>query len=115
MNPNPPTLLARRAHHVSPLWHLPPPYSGFHTAGYIGGRMVKWLEEIEVASEESDNYYHRKVRVCRKGGVCRFVPRLAKCTLGVGPRGSNLSRVCEVSILLPVNQARTCRLQSGMG
>lgn len=89
MNPNPPTLLARRAHHVSPLWHLPPPSSGFHTAGYIGGRMVKWLEEIEVASEESDNYYHRKVRVCRKGGVCRFVPRLAKCTLGVGPRGSN--------------------------
>lgn len=26
--------------------------------GHIGGRMVKWLEEIEVAAAESDNHYH---------------------------------------------------------
>lgn len=26
--------------------------------GHIGGRMVKWLEEIEVADSESDNHYH---------------------------------------------------------
>ena len=26
--------------------------------GYIGGRMVKWLEEISVVSSESDNHYH---------------------------------------------------------
>jgi DMSO/TMAO reductase YedYZ molybdopterin-dependent catalytic subunit len=26
--------------------------------GYIGGRMVKWLEEIEVTGEESNNFYH---------------------------------------------------------
>lgn len=26
--------------------------------GHIGGRMVKWLEEIEVAEAESDNHYH---------------------------------------------------------
>ena len=26
--------------------------------GHIGGRMVKWLEEIEVSNEESDNHYH---------------------------------------------------------
>ena len=26
--------------------------------GHIGGRMVKWLEEIEVAESESDNHYH---------------------------------------------------------
>lgn len=22
--------------------------------------MVKWVEEIEISSQESDNYYHRK-------------------------------------------------------
>lgn len=27
-------------------------------AGYIGGRMVKWLEEIIVTEGESDNFYH---------------------------------------------------------
>ncbi|GFR51547.1 hypothetical protein Agub_g13966, partial [Astrephomene gubernaculifera] len=26
--------------------------------GYIGGRMIKWLEEIEVAETESQNFYH---------------------------------------------------------
>ena len=26
--------------------------------GYIGGRMVKWLTNIHVSSEESDNHYH---------------------------------------------------------
>lgn len=26
--------------------------------GYIGGRMVKWLEEIEVTDVESNNFYH---------------------------------------------------------
>ncbi|KAJ1257093.1 hypothetical protein BS78_K223100 [Paspalum vaginatum] len=26
--------------------------------GFIGGRMVKWLKRIVVASKESDNYYH---------------------------------------------------------
>ena len=26
--------------------------------GHIGGRMVKWLEEIEVADSESGNHYH---------------------------------------------------------
>ena len=26
--------------------------------GHIGGRMVKWLEEITVTSGESDNFYH---------------------------------------------------------
>lgn len=26
--------------------------------GHIGGRMVKWLEEVEVAASESDNHYH---------------------------------------------------------
>ena len=26
--------------------------------GYIGGRMVKFLEEITVTAEESDNFYH---------------------------------------------------------
>ena len=26
--------------------------------GFIGGRMIKWLEEITVTSEESQNYYH---------------------------------------------------------
>ncbi|KAG7671215.1 hypothetical protein Ndes2437B_g03830 [Nannochloris sp. 'desiccata'] len=26
--------------------------------GYIGGRMIKWLEEITVTYEESQNYYH---------------------------------------------------------
>eukprot|EP00240_Pyramimonas_obovata_P001509 CAMPEP_0118935022 /NCGR_PEP_ID=MMETSP1169-20130426/14724_1 /TAXON_ID=36882 /ORGANISM="Pyramimonas obovata, Strain CCMP722" /LENGTH=495 /DNA_ID=CAMNT_0006878003 /DNA_START=123 /DNA_END=1607 /DNA_ORIENTATION=+ len=26
--------------------------------GYIGGRMVKWLSEIEVTGEESNNFYH---------------------------------------------------------
>jgi nitrate reductase (NAD(P)H) len=26
--------------------------------GYIGGRMVKWLQEIEVTEKESSNYYH---------------------------------------------------------
>lgn len=26
--------------------------------GYIGGRMVKWLSEIEVADSESNNYFH---------------------------------------------------------
>ncbi|XP_051139382.1 nitrate reductase [NADH] 2-like [Andrographis paniculata] len=26
--------------------------------GFIGGRMVKWLERIVVTTEESDNYYH---------------------------------------------------------
>ena len=26
--------------------------------GHIGGRMVKWLEEISVAGEESQNFYH---------------------------------------------------------
>lgn len=26
--------------------------------GHIGGRMVKWLEEITVAGQESDNFYH---------------------------------------------------------
>ena len=25
---------------------------------YIGGRMIKWLNEIEVTSEESDNFFH---------------------------------------------------------
>ena len=27
-------------------------------AGYIGGRMVKWLEEITVTEGESDSFYH---------------------------------------------------------
>ena len=26
--------------------------------GHIGGRMVKWLEEIEVTDRESQNHYH---------------------------------------------------------
>lgn len=26
--------------------------------GYIGGRMIKWIEEITVTTEESQNYYH---------------------------------------------------------
>jgi nitrate reductase (NAD(P)H) len=26
--------------------------------GYIGGRMIKWLNEITVTTEESDNYFH---------------------------------------------------------
>lgn len=26
--------------------------------GHIGGRMVKWLEEIEVTNQESQNHYH---------------------------------------------------------
>ena len=26
--------------------------------GFIGGRMIKWLNEIEVTSEESDNFFH---------------------------------------------------------
>jgi nitrate reductase (NAD(P)H) len=26
--------------------------------GFIGGRMIKWLEVIEVSAEESDNHYH---------------------------------------------------------
>jgi len=26
--------------------------------GYIGGRMIKWLNEITVTSEESDNFFH---------------------------------------------------------
>ena len=26
--------------------------------GYIGGRMIKWLTEIEVTREQSDNFYH---------------------------------------------------------
>ena len=26
--------------------------------GFIGGRMVKWLEEITVTEVESDNFYH---------------------------------------------------------
>uniref|UniRef100_A0A7S0L9G1 Nitrate reductase n=1 Tax=Coccolithus braarudii TaxID=221442 RepID=A0A7S0L9G1_9EUKA len=26
--------------------------------GYIGGRMIKWLTEISVTAEESDNYFH---------------------------------------------------------
>ena len=26
--------------------------------GFIGGRMVKWLKEIEVTAQESSNYYH---------------------------------------------------------
>lgn len=26
--------------------------------GYIGGRMIKWLQEICVTAEESQNYYH---------------------------------------------------------
>ena len=26
--------------------------------GWIGGRMVKWLEEIAVTAEPSDNFYH---------------------------------------------------------
>jgi nitrate reductase (NAD(P)H) len=26
--------------------------------GLIGGRMIKWLEEITVTAEESQNYYH---------------------------------------------------------
>mmetsp|Transcript_14720 Transcript_14720/g.21912 ORF Transcript_14720/g.21912 Transcript_14720/m.21912 type:complete len:827 (+) Transcript_14720:61-2541(+) len=26
--------------------------------GYIGGRMIKWLKEIEVSENESDNHYH---------------------------------------------------------
>ena len=26
--------------------------------GHIGGRMVKWLEEITVTEQESDNFYH---------------------------------------------------------
>jgi len=26
--------------------------------GFIGGRMVKWLEEITVTSQESNNFYH---------------------------------------------------------
>lgn len=26
--------------------------------GFIGGRMVKWLSEITVTSEESNNFYH---------------------------------------------------------
>ncbi|KAL6525163.1 Nitrate reductase [NADH] 1 [Orobanche minor] len=28
--------------------------------GFIGGRMVKWLKRIVVATQESDNYYHYK-------------------------------------------------------
>ena len=26
--------------------------------GHIGGRMVKWMEEIEVTAQESQNHYH---------------------------------------------------------
>ena len=26
--------------------------------GYIGGRMIKWLNEISVTAEESDNHFH---------------------------------------------------------
>jgi nitrate reductase (NAD(P)H) len=26
--------------------------------GFIGGRMVKWLSEITVTREESNNHYH---------------------------------------------------------
>jgi nitrate reductase (NAD(P)H) len=26
--------------------------------GYIGGRMIKWLEEVSVAADESSNYFH---------------------------------------------------------
>lgn len=26
--------------------------------GHIGGRMVKWMEEIEVTTQESQNHYH---------------------------------------------------------
>ena len=26
--------------------------------GFIGGRMIKWLEEITVTAGESDNFYH---------------------------------------------------------
>lgn len=26
--------------------------------GYIGGRMIKWLSEVSVTSEESDNHFH---------------------------------------------------------
>ena len=47
--------------------------------GYIGGRMVKWLTEIEVTGEESDNFYHFNDNrvlpstVERRKGECREV------------------------------------------
>ena len=73
--------------------------------GHIGGRMVKWLEEIRVAPEESQNFYHFHDNRVLPPGVDQ---EKAKAE-GAPHAGASFASLC-IPVLLACPPSACCQL-----